>query len=129
MSAALQRILYVEDEVDIRTVAKLALEAVGGFEVVVAASGDEALICVRDFVPDLLLLDVMMPGMDGPATLHALRALSETESVPAIFMTARALPGELAALKAEGALGVITKPFDPMALADQLRAFWEARDA
>jgi len=83
---------------------------------------------VREFVPDLLLLDVMMPGMDGPATLRALRALSETEAVPAIFMTARALPGEIAALQAEGALGVITKPFDPMALAGQVRALWEARD-
>ena len=129
MSASLQRILYVEDEVDIRTVAKLALEAVGGFEVEVAASGDEALLRVHDFAPDLLLLDVMMPGMDGPATLRALRAQSQTEFVPAIFMTARALPGEVAALKAEGALGVITKPFDPMALADQVRMFWEARDA
>ena len=129
MSASLHRILYVEDEVDIRTVAKLALEAVGGFEVEVAASGDEALLRVRDFAPDLLLLDVMMPGMDGPATLRVLRAQSQTEFVPAIFMTARALPGEVAALKAEGALGVITKPFDPMALADQVRMFWEARDA
>ncbi|EXI78707.1 MAG: DNA-binding response regulator MtrA [Candidatus Accumulibacter appositus] len=129
MSASLQRILYVEDEVDIRTVAKLALEAVGGFEVEVAASGDEALLRVREFVPDLLLLDVMMPGMDGPATLRALRAQLETECVPAIFMTARALPGEVAALKAEGALGVITKPFDPMALADRVRMLWEARDA
>jgi two-component system OmpR family response regulator len=128
MSASLQRILYVEDEVDIRTVAKLALEAVGGFAVEVASSGDEALLRVREFVPDLLLLDVMMPGMDGPATLRALRALSETEAVPAIFMTARALPGEVAALQAEGALGVITKPFDPMALAGQVRALWEARD-
>ena len=129
MSASLQRILYVEDEVDIRTVAKLALEAVGGFAVEVASSGDEALLRVREFAPDLLLLDVMMPGMDGPATLRALRAQSQTEFVPAIFMTARALPGEVAALKAEGALGVITKPFDPLALADQVRMFWEARDA
>lgn len=128
MSASLQRIFYVEDEIDIRTVAKLALEAVGGFEVEVAASGEEALERVRNFAPDLLLLDVMMPGMDGPTTLRALRASSEMETVPAIFMTARALPGEVAALKAEGALGVITKPFDPMQLAAQLRALWEARD-
>ena len=108
MSATLHRILYVEDDVDIRTVAKLALEAVGGFTVEVAASGDEALIRVREFAPDLLLLDVMMPGMDGPATLRVLRAGSDGENVPAIFMTARALPDEVAVLKAEGALGVIT---------------------
>lgn len=128
MSATLQRILYVEDDVDIRTVSKLALEAVGGFEVEVAASGDEALVRAREFVPDLLLLDVMMPGMDGPTTLRALRTLPELEAVPAIFMTARALPGEVAALKAEGAVGVITKPFDPMTLADQLRVLWESQD-
>lgn len=128
MSATLQRILYVEDDVDIRTVSKLALEAVGGFEVEVAASGEEALVRVREFVPDLLLLDVMMPGMDGPTTLRALRTLPDTEAVPAIFMTARALPGEILALKAEGAVGVITKPFDPMTLADQLRALWETQD-
>lgn len=128
MSATLHRILYVEDDVDIRTVAKLALEAVGGFTVQVAASGDEAVIRVRDFAPDLLLLDVMMPGMDGPATLRVLRAGSDAENVPAIFMTARALPGEVAALKAQGALGVITKPFDPMTLADQIRTLWEAQD-
>ena len=128
MSATLHRILYVEDDVDIRTVAKLALEAVGGFTVEVAASGDEALIRVREFAPDLLLLDVMMPGMDGPATLRVLRAGSDAENVPAIFMTARALPGEVAALKALGALGVITKPFDPMTLADQIRTLWEAQD-
>ena len=128
MSATLHRILYVEDDVDIRTVAKLALEAVGGFTVEVAASGDEALIRVREFAPDLLLLDVMMPGMDGPATLRVLRAGSDGENVPAIFMTARALPDEVAVLKAEGALGVITKPFDPMTLADQVRALWATQD-
>ncbi|MCB1942949.1 MAG: response regulator, partial [Candidatus Accumulibacter sp.] len=70
----------------------------------------------------------MMPGMDGPTTLRALRTLPDTEAVPAIFMTARALPGEILALKAEGAVGVITKPFDPMTLADQLRALWETQD-
>ena len=128
MNEKLQRILYVEDEADIRTVARLALEAVGGFTVELAASGDEALLRAKEFRPDLLLLDVMMPGMDGQATLGALRALPETAAVPAIFMTARAQPAEVAALKAQGALGVITKPFDPMRLADQVRHLWESRD-
>ncbi|MCF8150042.1 MAG: response regulator [Burkholderiaceae bacterium] len=127
MSKSLQRILYVEDEADIRTVAQLALEAVGGFTALLVASGAEALESVRDFAPDLLLLDVMMPGMDGPATLSALRALPEAATVPVVFLTARAQPAEVAALIAQGAIGVITKPFDPMTLADQVRSLWEKR--
>lgn len=128
MNASLQRILCVEDEADIRAVAKLALEAVGGFTVEMAASGDEALRLAGDFKPDLLLLDVMMPGMDGPATLSALRAIWQADGVPAVFLTARAQASEVAALRALGAIGVITKPFDPMTLAGQLRTIWDARD-
>lgn len=128
MNASLQRILCVEDEGDIRAVARLALEAVGGFTVEMAASGDEALRRAGDFKPDLLLLDVMMPGMDGPATLRALRTMSQTAEVPVVFLTARAQASEVAALRALGAIGVITKPFDPMTLAGQLRSIWDARD-
>ena len=75
----LQRILYVEDEADIREVAKLALEMVGGFELAVCASGEEALARAEAFAPQLILLDVMMPGMDGPSTLRELRALPALE--------------------------------------------------
>lgn len=128
MAGTLKRILCVEDEADIRTVAKLALETVGGFSVELASSGEEALLRARDFLPELLLLDVMMPGMDGPATLRALRALPETAAVPAIFLTARAHPSEVMSLKEQGAIGVITKPFDPMKLAEQVRSLWERRD-
>ena len=128
MNGSLQRILFVDDEADIRTVARLALEAVGGFTVELAVSGEEALRWAGDFKPDLLLLDVMMPGMDGPATLRALRAMWQTAEVPAVFLTARAQANEVAALRALGAIAVITKPFDPMTLADRLRAIWDARD-
>jgi len=122
----LKRILYVEDEADIRAVAEIALEAVGGFELKTCSSGQEALTEVTDFGPDLLLLDVMMPGMDGPTTLEALRKLPELSDVPAIFMTAKVQPEEVTALKKAGVLDVITKPFDPMGLADQILTIWRA---
>jgi CheY-like chemotaxis protein len=93
----------------------------------VALSGVEALaLCARGDV-DLVLLDVMMPGMDGPATLAALRALPGMENVPAVFMTAKVQPSELAQFKSLGAIDVIAKPFDPMALAARVRAIWNAQ--
>lgn len=124
MPTKLQRILYVEDEPDIQAVARIALEMVGGFTVEICSSGKEALTKAPGFAPDLLLLDVMMPGMDGVSTLHALRALPAIATVPAIFMTAKVQPQEIAQLMAVGALEVIPKPFDPMTLADQIRQIW-----
>lgn len=120
----LNRILYVEDEPDIQAVAKIALEMVGGFTVKICSSGEEALREVAAFAPDMLLLDVMMPGMDGPSTLKALRALPEAAGIPAVFMTAKVQPPEVAHYKSLGALDVIPKPFDPMVLASQVRAIW-----
>ncbi|HEY5799991.1 MAG TPA: response regulator [Burkholderiaceae bacterium] len=128
-SGALQRILYVEDDEAIRAVAQLALELVGGFELKSCESGSEALAAVNGpapFVPDLILLDVMMPQMDGPAVLEALRALELTRATPAIFMTAKVQPAEVAHFKSLGALGVIPKPFDPMTLAASVREMWAA---
>lgn len=125
----LQRILYVEDEPDIQAVARMALELVGGFQVKVCSSGEEALREVHAFAPDLILLDVMMPGMDGPGTLKALRALPGCADAPVAFMTAKVQPNEVAHYQALGALGVIAKPFDPMALAGQVRQIWERRHA
>lgn len=116
-----ERVLHVDDEADIREVAKLALEAVGGFTVLSCASADEAAGKAQAFRPDVVLLDVMMPGMDGPATLKMLRGLDGLGDVPAIFMTAKAGTDERAALVAHGAVGVVSKPFDPMKLADDVR--------
>lgn len=121
----LTRILYVDDDADIRTVAVFALEAVGGFEVAACASGREALARVRDFGPQLLLLDVMMPEMDGPATLAAFRFEPATAAIPAIFMTAKVQRAEIDRFLALGAVGVIAKPFDPMALSGTIRSIWE----
>lgn len=124
--STLQRILYVEDEPDIQAVAKLALEMVGGFAVKVCSSGEEALREAEAFAPDMILLDVMMPGMDGPSTLKALRALPSLADIPVAFMTAKVQPAEVAHYRTLGARDVIAKPFDPMTLASQVRAIWEA---
>lgn len=118
------RILYVEDEADIRVVAEISLEVVGGFTLVSCASGQEALDCAERARPDLLLLDMMMPGMDGLSTLRALREHPATADTPAIFMTAKVQAAEIANLKAAGALDVIPKPFDPMALPGLIRSIW-----
>lgn len=122
--AALQRILYVEDEPDIQTVARLALEMIGGFTVAICSSGAEALERVGEFAPDLVLLDVMMPGMDGPTVLARLRELPGTAATPVVFMTAKIQPQEVAEYRALGAVEVIGKPFDPIALPEQVREIW-----
>jgi CheY-like chemotaxis protein len=122
--AVLQRILFVDDEVAIQEVARLALEDVGGFTVEVCSSGQEAHAKGIVFAPDLILMDVMMPGMDGPATLNALRGTTAMSATPVIFMTARTQADERAEYKALGALDVIPKPFDPMTLADQVNVIW-----
>lgn len=123
--STLERILCVEDEPDIQAVARMALELVGGFQVRVCSGGDEAVREAPVFEPDLILLDVMMPGMDGPSTLRALRAQASTAKVPVVFMTAKVQPHEVAHYRSLGALDVIAKPFDPMALAGQVRSIWE----
>ena len=121
----LKKILYVEDDTGIQLVAKLALEDVGGMEVMVCSSGQEALEVAHTFQPDLLLLDVMMPGLDGPNTLQALRELEHTHDTPAIFMTATVQPQEVAKLSGlAGVIAVVAKPFDPASLAEQLRQAW-----
>ncbi len=127
MSQTLNKVLYVEDEDDIRTIAQLALEAVGGLTLKSCSSGEEAVQAAVSFAPDLILLDVMMPGMDGPSTLAALHKLDPLKEVPVIFMTAKVQPSEIAHYRSLGALDVIAKPFDPMTLADQVRAVWERR--
>jgi len=124
-----RRILFVEDDPDIQTVAKMALEALGGFTVLACSSGAEALAEVDRFGPDLVLLDVMMPGMDGPTTLVALREHAAGRTVPVIFMTAKVQAPELDRYRALGAEDVIAKPFDPMSLSDRVWAIWHGLQA
>jgi len=120
----LNRILFVEDDPDIQAVGQLALEAVGGFKVTTCSSGGEALTVAPTFAPDLILLDVMMPGMDGPETLRQLRTLAATRNTPVVFMTAKVQRHEVAQYLALGAVNVIAKPFDPMTLAATIREIW-----
>lgn len=122
--AELKKILYVEDEPDIQMIARVALENVGGFELCVCSSGSEALEKAEAFAPDLFLLDVMMPGMDGPTTLAELRKIPTLANTPVMFMTAKVQPQEVEFLKSLNVADVIAKPFDPMTLANNIRESW-----
>lgn len=116
-----KRILYIEDEPDLRWLVKHILESVGGFKVLVCGSGAEGLRCLEVFRPDLVLLDVMMPEMDGFSVLRTLRARPESAAVPVVFLTARAEQGD--EYLELGARGVIAKPFEPGGLVEQVRAY------
>lgn len=117
----MKRVLLIDDDQDIRTVAEIGLSSVGGFEVLLASGGAEGVATAVRELPELIILDVMMPGVDGPTTLAQLKATDATARIPVIFMTARVQKHELAAYLSLGAIGVIDKPFDPMTLAQQVR--------
>jgi CheY-like chemotaxis protein len=120
------KVLYVDDEADIREVATLALELHPEMEVRTEPSGAAGLATAADWQPDAILLDVMMPSMDGPTTLLQLRNRESTRDIPVIFITARAQPKEIDEFIKLGARAVITKPFDPMTLAAEVRKRIEA---
>ncbi len=124
MTDSLTHVLCVDDDPDILEVARISLELVGGLRVTSLNSGALCLAQAGTVRPDLILLDVMMPGLDGPATLAAMKADPALQDIPIIFMTARVQPAEVEQYRALGAAGVIPKPFDPMTLADQIKAMW-----
>lgn len=124
MSTPLQHVLCIDDEEDILQVAKLSLEMVGGLRVSLCRGSHDAVAEASRLRPDLILLDVMMPEKDGPATLEALRADARCASIPVVFMTAKVQPAEVAQYLELGAIGVVSKPFDPMSLPEQVRALW-----
>ena len=123
----LSKILLVDDQRDIRSIVGLALGKIGKFEVQVCSSGEEALAAAPDFSPDLLMLDLSMPVMDGVATLKGLR--ERGIEAPAIFFTARLKPADVESYRELGVLGVIPKPFDPLKLAAQVREMWKEQPA
>lgn len=125
MSRPLQKILYVDDEEILHKMTRLTLERMGGYQVEIASSGAEALAKAPDFGPDLILLDVMMPEMDGPTTLGRLRAQPATAPVPVVFITAKAQAHEIERFRALGAADVLTKPFEPKQLCADVRAIWD----
>lgn len=122
--AELRKVLHVDDDEDIRVIAKMSLEVVGDLAVHQCSSGMQAIEEAVAAQPDLFLLDYMMPGMNGEETLRGLRQIPGLENVPVIFMTARIQPDVSEALKRDGAIEVIAKPFDPMDLCAQLRQAW-----
>ncbi|WP_331344043.1 response regulator [Cellvibrio sp. UBA7661] len=124
MTQELNRILYVEDDPDIQAIAMMVLETISGFTVEACSCGSDAQAKAVAFNPDLILLDVMMPGMDGPETLKGLRSFPELAQTPVVFMTAKVQPQEVEGYLKLGAVGVIAKPFDPMTLTQELRDIW-----
>jgi len=123
----LTSILYVEDDLHVRTTAKLVLEVIGKFSVRECSSGREALLAAEGFQPDLILLDVMMPELDGLATLALLRTMPHLADTPALFVTSLTAAEDIARYVDAGAIGVIPKPLVPLRLAGQVHALWEQR--
>jgi two-component system OmpR family response regulator len=125
----LVRILYAEDEPDIQQLVSLVLEVAGGFKLKICNSGLEALNEVEGFEPQLLILDVMMPDLDGPGALKKIREIEAYKDIPAIFMTAKVQVDEVQAYLELGAIDVIVKPFDPMELAERIQEVWAKVDS
>jgi two-component system alkaline phosphatase synthesis response regulator PhoP len=119
---AIRRILIVDDEDDIREVAQVSLELLGPYEVLTASGGRDGVDSARLRQPDAILLDVMMPDLDGPATLAELRADPATRDIPVLFLTAKTQSAEHTRLAMLGVAGILTKPFDPLKLAAQVAA-------
>ena len=122
----LRRIMMVEDDPDIALLGQIALEDIGGYEVAVCSSGDEALARLAEFKPDLALLDYRLPDMNGDELLVALRQRPEGGDLPVIFLTASVMPGRVSHLLGLGAADLIAKPFDPMTLAAQIESIWRS---
>jgi len=118
---AIRTVLLVDDDPDIRKIVEVALRAVAGWDVLLAASGPEAIALAEQHAPDVILLDVMMPSMDGPATLARLKQNPTTAGIDVVFMTAKVQKAEIERLESLGARGVIRKPFDPLLLSRDLR--------
>ena len=120
----LTRICYVEDDEDIQRIVRMSLERVGKMTVEVVSDPTQALQAFAEFRPDLVMLDWMMPVLDGPALFRQMKLRPETSALPVVFITARASHLDLEELRALGAAGTISKPFSPKDLPEQLRAIW-----
>jgi len=120
----LERICYVEDDEDIQRIVRMSLERVGKMKVEVVSDPNLAIAAIARFKPDLVMLDWMMPGMDGPTLFRKMKQQPETATLPVVFITAKATQRDMEELVALGAAGTISKPFSPKDLPDQLRAIW-----
>ncbi|MBZ4021778.1 hypothetical protein CKO11_04800 [Rhodobacter sp. TJ_12] len=126
MSEDLRKIMLVEDDEQIAFMTVMALEEIGGFEVLHCDNGSAAIDAFDTFAPQVVLMDVMMPGMDGPDTLKALRKNPKAKKIPVIFMTAKVQAHERQGYFEIGASGVIAKPFDPLVLSQKVKDLWQA---
>ena len=122
----LNRICYVEDDEDIQRIVRMSLERVGKMTVALVTDPTQAIATIAEFRPDLVMLDWMMPVMDGPTLFRQMKLRPETAALPVVFITARASPRDLEELRALGAAGTISKPFSPKDLPEQLKAIWAA---
>jgi two-component system, OmpR family, response regulator len=125
----LPSILYVDDDLDLREVVQATLNLISGLDVHTADSGERAIDLAYELRPDLIVMDIMMPGLDGPSTLGRIRQSPLIRDIPVVFLTAKALPAEVAGFLRLGAIGVIAKPFDPLNLGNELIALWKGTEA
>lgn len=121
----LKKILYAEDETDVQTIVEVSIWSTSSYQIKICDNGKLLLDCVEEYEPDLILLDVMMPEMDGVTTLQNLQANEKTKDIPVIFITAKAQNHEIKLFNESGVIGVITKPFDPMTLGATITELWE----
>ena len=121
----LQRVCYVEDDEDIQKIVRVSLERIGRITVEVIGDPLVAIDAIKAFKPELVMLDWMMPGMDGPTLYRKMKEIPEVRDLPVVFITAKASQRELDELRALGAAGTISKPFSPKDLPEQLRAIWK----
>lgn len=121
----LKRILYAEDEPDVQTIVEITVQTMSNYQIKICENGKSLLDSVESYAPDLILLDVMMPEMDGPTTFEHLQKNEKTKNIPVIFMTAKAQTHEVEIFKSSGVIGVITKPFDPLQLCSDIEKIWE----
>ena len=125
----LSKIIYIDDQLDIRLMAEYALTYNGNYDVLMCESGAEALDKIDEFAPDLILIDVMMPELDGPTTISEIRKIASFKNTPAIFITAKIIPPEVVELMSHDAavIGLIHKPFDPDEISNRVQSFWDSQ--
>lgn len=123
----LKKILYAEDETDLQAIVEMTIQAMSNYEIKICDNGKKLLEIVEEYNPDLILLDVMMPEMDGPTTFKHLQSSEKAKDIPVIFMTAKAQTNEIEAFKETGALGIIIKPFDPVNLCNDIKKIWNSK--
>lgn len=121
----LKKIIYAEDEKDIQTIVQMVIDSISNYEIKFCDNGVELLEQYEEYAPDLIMLDVMMPELDGISTFNELKKLDKAKDIPVILITAKAQTHEVEEYLQQGLIGVITKPFDPMTICDTIQNIWE----